>query len=304
MELTGFEIFQNNDFINIYTKYRNLDKINIMGNIAFLFKNPLYSTNLNKNSTLLKRLYPSHLKMRIHLQEYENIDNILNECIQYCKTTKIPILEVITTCTDAKLIKYPSKPSGTFVIDLNQDLESIWKSFKQQNRTQIRFAQKNGVSIRQGNIDDLKEWWDIYLETANRGKFVKQRYEMVEELFKNTDISRLFVATVNDRIAAGIFLLTHHTPLYWIGGSLPEYWNLRPNNLLHWEIIKWAHLCGYAFYDMGGAVVNEEHGPTRFKQQFGGKYLENYRYRIDVNPLAAWVVDWMVKVRYWVRKGH
>lgn len=304
MEWRGFEIFQNTDFVNIYTKYRNLDKINIQGNTAFLFKNPLFPTNLNKNSKLFKRLCHPHLKMRVYLQECDSIYDFLNECIKHCKTSKIPILEVITTRTDADLTKYSSKPIGTFIIDLKQDMESIWKSFKQQNRTQIRFAQKNGVSVRQANMDDLKEWWGIYLETANRGKFVRQRYEMVEELFKNTDISRLFVAAIDDRIAAGIFILIHHTPLYWIGGSLPEYWNLRPNNLIQWEIIKWAHSRGYAFYDMGGAVVNEEHGPTRFKQQFAGKYLENYKYWIDVNPLAARVVEGVIKVRYVVRKGH
>jgi lipid II:glycine glycyltransferase (peptidoglycan interpeptide bridge formation enzyme) len=304
MEWTGSEIFQNDDFVNIYTKYRNLDKIKIQGNTAFLFKNPLLSTNMNKKINLFKRLCHPYLKMRVYLLECDDIDEFLNECIKYCKTSKIPILEVITSRTDAGLTRYTSKSVGTFIIDLKQDMESIWKSFKQQNRTQIRFAHKKGVSIRQANMDDLKEWWGIYLETASRGKFVKQRYEMVEELFKNTEISRLFVAAIDDKIAAGIFILTHHTPLYWIGGSLPEYWNLRPNNLIHWEIIKWAHSCGYAFYDMGGAVVNEEHGPTRFKEQFGGRYIENYRYRIDVNLWAAQVVDMMVKVRYGVRKGH
>ena len=154
MDWKGFEIFQSKDFAEIYCRHRNIDLCRIQGNNAFIFKYPLPLIG--------------YLKMRIYLCEYSDINEFLRESLEVCRRKKILTLEIVTSsCNDDALNKYPSESLGTYVIDLTQDINALWKNLKQQNRTQIRYARKSGVVVKQTNdMDEFIEWWRIYEKTS------------------------------------------------------------------------------------------------------------------------------------------
>ena len=54
------------------------------------------------------------------------------------------------------------------------------------------------------------------------------------------------------------------------GASKSCRWDLRPNNLVFWEAIKWACENGYTYFDMGRSGI-EGKGLQRSKNGWGGE---------------------------------
>jgi len=61
---------------------------------------------------------------------------------------------------------------NTVLIDLKPDLDALLANMKPKTRYNIRLAQRKGVSIRSGTLDDLKLLHRMYAETADRDGFV------------------------------------------------------------------------------------------------------------------------------------
>jgi len=63
---------------------------------------------------------------------------------------------------------------------------------------------------------------------------------------------------------------------FW-AASLSQYNNLRPNDLLYWEAIKYACRNGYEYFDFGRSTINS--GTFKFKQNWGAEKVQlNYQY--------------------------
>ena len=45
-----------------------------------------------------------------------------------------------------------------------------------------------------------------------------------------------------------------------------RYWDLRPNDLVHWEFVKWASAEGYRYFDFGSVRYG---GQRQFKSKWG-----------------------------------
>lgn len=67
------------------------------------------------------------------------------------------------------------KPRYEAILDINKSYYTLFKNIKKQNRTKIRSAEKLGITIYKGNIDDLDY---LYIHTKNK-------YPRELEYFKN-----------------------------------------------------------------------------------------------------------------------
>ncbi len=285
---TSFDIYNNKEFVDLYGKYRNTETCKICGNQVVIFKIPIFG----------------YLLMRVYLSKNVEIDKFLQESLDICSQKKIPKIEIVTTPTKV-LNKYPYQQEGTYIIDLNQSSEKLLSNLQGKTRQNLRKAEKKRVVIQQTNdLKDFDGWWEIYESTGKRGGFVLQQYDFVADLFKNGNISQLFIASVNGKIANGAFLLISKYPVYWLGASLPEFWKFETTSLMQWKIIEWSKKMNFAFYDMGGAVKNAEHGPTEFKRHFGGEFRDIYTYKIEINKIKSNLIDAAVKLRYMLKKSH
>lgn len=295
MQWRGFEIYQNDKFAKIYSKHRNMNIHEIGGNKCYALKAPIFG----------------NIKFRCYLYQCRNYFEFLEEAISFCQKTGILILEILTLYDLDDILKskfnylrVEHNYTGTYVTDLNLSESELWMNMSKVCRQNIKKANKNNVIIKETTcLKDFDTWWKIYNDTGKRGQFVKQSYDIVKEIFDTEDISRLFVAIYENKIVAGAFLLIHKIPVWWLGGSLPDYWEYMPNNLLLWEIIKWAQKENYEIFDFGGAI-RDHHGPSEFKRKFGGEYKENHNYSITLKPFKLKVIDKMIKLRYKVSKKH
>ncbi len=192
------------------------------------------------------------------------------------------------------LKQFSESISSTYLVSVVFDEEQMWKKITSRCRNMIRKAQKNNVRII--NVEPASKILDFYYSMledtlARRGAKVYHSKDFFEELFKKFyPENLLFLASeVNGKIASmGIFLYNQNLVIYLSGASLPEYNKYAPNNLLHWEVIKFAIKNKISYYDLGGRGIPSI---DKFKESFGGKVIEFYGFRF--NSLAF---DWSFKL--------
>lgn len=152
--------------------------------------------------------------------------------------------------------------------------EVIWANITSKNRNMIRKAQKNGVRIYRGHYPEIyKVFLEIYNGTMDKDHadeyyyFSQEFYESIlNDLPHNAE---MFYAVLEDKIiAASIMLMSNGCMNYHLSGSLREYQNLAPTNLLLYEAALWGCANGYKTLYLGGGVGSGEDSLFKFKKAF------------------------------------
>ena len=243
---------------------------------SFLGGNPLVIYSY-KHIKLLMKYYCSNLDQ-----------SILNDLFNIAKKNSIYSMWLYIN-DDSKLVEnylikekynYSKSYLATYNINLSKNLDEIFNNIKSKRRNQIKKAIKEKIIIKtEFNKVVFDQWWNIYLKTVERGSFLKQNKEMVLHLLESGNC-KLFSAWFNGKLIAGSVIVINNYPMWWLGASLREYFKYNGSSLLQWEIIKWAKSQSYSIYDMGGASLDENHGPTKFKKSFTGEYFISPIYKI------------------------
>lgn len=160
--------------------------------------------------------------------------------------------------------------------------EELLKSFHEKTRYNIRLATRKGVTIREGNRDDLKIFHKIMIETGVRDNFLIRPLEYFEKMYDELapKYMKVLIAMYEDKpIAAVIPIIYGNKVWYLYGASSNEYRNVMPNYLLQWEQIKLALANNCDIYDFRGVSghVDENHpqyGIYKFKKGFNGDFVE------------------------------
>jgi lipid II:glycine glycyltransferase (peptidoglycan interpeptide bridge formation enzyme) len=171
----------------------------------------------------------------------------------------------------------------TLVLNLIPDEEKLLSDMKQKTRYNIRLAAKKGVVVRRAETDgDFEDYLDLYFETVQRQHYFGRTrgYQKIvwEEMRKN--LATILIAYYNGIPLAAFELFYLNGVMYYcFGGSTQEFKNVMAPNLLMWESIKYAKQLGAQSFDMWGATPphkaeKEWGGFTRFKEGYGGEYIE------------------------------
>lgn len=160
-------------------------------------------------------------------------------------------------------------------IDLNLSSEDIiWTNITSKNRNMIRKAEKSGVIIKYETspeiLDKFKEIYEITMERDNAESyyyFPKEFYDSIKTNLKDNYL--VFYAELEGKIiAASIMLFVNGHMSYHLSGSLPEFRNLAPSNLLLYEAAKWGAKNGMTELHLGGGVGSGEDNLYKFKAAF------------------------------------
>jgi peptidoglycan pentaglycine glycine transferase (the first glycine) len=194
--------------------------------------------------------------------------------------------------------------SATVLIDLAPDLDGILAQMKRQTRQNIRTAENRGVAVRLGSATDLPTFYRLGAAHTARLGYARPTDNYYEELWRALAPRghiALFVAEYENEPVAALLAIpfadtVRHVERAWSG----EHGELRPNELLMWEAIKWAKSVGYRFVDPGGikryiaeAVLSGQPAPAdasqtaqAFKMKFGGRpVLDPVAYDWFYNPV-------------------
>ncbi|MDD5679793.1 MAG: GNAT family N-acetyltransferase [Candidatus Omnitrophica bacterium] len=267
------DFLYNKLILRTISKYRNVETLVFKDNPVFIYK-------LKKITLKIKAYLPS--------TSY----SLTNEIFILAKNEKSPSLEIVTNNNNNKFIEALTKnvmrsSRATYIIDLKKDNKALFSNMADYKRRNIKSAEKKGVLvIRDINDAIFNAWWAIYLKTVKRGRFVPEDKKFVWALLSKK-ACELFTAWKDDRLLAGAVVSVNNYPFYYIGGSAKDDPELNASSLVHWHIIEHYKKKGYDIYDMGGALLDVGHGPTRFKKSFGGELLKTVHYKITLNPLFA-----------------
>lgn len=161
----------------------------------------------------------------------------------------------------------------TIAIDLSSP-KTIWNNITSKNRNMIRKAEKNGVEIFHGK--DLKLFQDFKrIYNATMDKDQAEDYYYFEDAFYESihrdlrDNYEMFYATLNGEIIAmSIILYANNQMHYHLSGSLLEYRNMAPTNLLLYKAALWGCERGFKTFHLGGGVGSGEDNLYKFKESF------------------------------------
>ena len=176
------------------------------------------------------------------------------------------------------------QPRFVFRLDISPSETLLLENMHQKWRYNIRLASRKGVVIRQAeNKEDLRMFYDILLETAQRDQFLIRGYEYFEWIWDHMVLNgygQIFVAEYEGQaIAATLAMILGEKAWYLYGASSNEHRNVMPNYLIQWEMIRWAKRQGCTMYDFRGVSGdldenNPLYGLYRFKKGFGGELTE------------------------------
>jgi len=194
------------------------------------------------------------------------------------------------------------QPRYVFQVALDgKSPEDLFEGFNQLWRRNIRKAEKQGVTVRQGTRADLPIFHACYVETAIRDHFTPRPlsyFERMWDAMSTEDSTRITVYIAEHAEHQGAIAATTMTRVgqhawYSYGASTTAARDLRPSNAIQWTMIKDALDVGAHVYDMRGIsdtldAQNHLFGLIQFKLGTGG-YAQEYVGEWDyvISPLWA-----------------
>lgn len=172
----------------------------------------------------------------------------------------------------------------TTEVNLNQGVEDIWNHLKNNAVGPVKQARKMSVFIREGkSLEDMNCFYRIFLQTRKRlgiPSFPEKFFRNLWNFLNDKGFVKLFLAEKDGSPIAGIILLLFHGRIIdGYAASLPNSRNLRPNDLLIWEAIKYGAENDYEVFDFG-ADSPKQKGLLAFKRKWTGvhKSMNYYSY--------------------------
>ncbi|MEU0114909.1 peptidoglycan bridge formation glycyltransferase FemA/FemB family protein [Streptomyces bobili] len=166
-----------------------------------------------------------------------------------------------------------------------RSLEEIRGGLNQQWRRNIKKAEKAGVKIVRGDQEDLAAFYGLYVETAERDRFIPRPLAYFQRMWtalnaEHPDRMRLYLAHHDGEILAAATMLTVGEHVWYsYGASTTRRREVQPNNAMQWRMMSDAHELGAAVYDLRGITDTLEDGNhllglLRFKAGTGGQAAE------------------------------
>lgn len=237
----------------------------------------------------------------------EEEKNFLNCVVDYFRINGADMIMPATTntifrcCPDGAI----EAPYGTFIIDLTQPEETLWKNLHSKHRNVVRNAMKKGVEVKEGS-DQMHLAYGLVKDTLDRSKLSFMTYKKFEE-FVNclSENVKIFIAFYEGHPqGCAVVPFSRHAAYYLYGGSIPKPLT-GAMNLLQWESIKIFRNIGVQSYDFVGVRINPEEGSKqeglmKYKQRFGGRLVQGYIWKYPFRPLSYSVYSLAVR---WLRGG-
>ncbi|REK84654.1 peptidoglycan bridge formation glycyltransferase FemA/FemB family protein [Streptomyces inhibens] len=164
-------------------------------------------------------------------------------------------------------------------------LEDVQRDFNQQWRRNIKKAEKAGVKVDQGSYEDLPVFYDIYVETAERDRFIPRPLAYFQRMWtvlraEDENRMRLYLAHHEGEVLAAATMLTVGRHVWYsYGASTSRKREVQPNNAIQWRMMSDAYELGAGVYDFRGITDTLDEGNhllglLRFKAGTGGEAIE------------------------------
>ena len=175
------------------------------------------------------------------------------------------------------------------VMKLTADTEAMWRdTVRYSVRKAVRQAQDYGVTVAFDCTEDLlrRDFFPLYLKSMQRLGVPPHKpayYLRSLQAFG----ARMILATARQKDGVPIAGLLG----FACGGRVniintvsdPAYWNLKANDLLHWEMIRRVAAAGHARFDFGSVRYE---GQSTYKKKWGTELAPHRNYLLAAGARA------------------
>ncbi len=180
------------------------------------------------------------------------------------------------------------QPQYVFQVPLaGRSQDDLLKGMNQLWRRNIKKAEKAGVEVTQGGVEDLKAFHQLYVETAERDHFtprplpyfLKMQTAMANQPADCCDFRIYNAYHEGDLVASTIWVRVGGHSWYSYGASSTAKRDVRGSNAIQWRMMSDALAAGASVYDLRGITdtldPNDPHvGLIQFKVGTGGEAVE------------------------------
>ena len=157
-------------------------------------------------------------------------------------------------------------------LSLPSSSELLFASFKSKLRSQIRKAEKNGLTYELGVSAKLvDDFYDVYTrnmrDLGSPAHTNKWFHSIVDAYQKDCLLSIVFHQ--NKPVGGGLIIKNNRSASIPWASTLRDYNKLAPNMLLYWSLLSHCADNGVSCFDFGRSTYEE--GTYKFKKQWGAE---------------------------------
>lgn len=184
---------------------------------------------------------------------------------------------------------FPSKAYRLYYghrLSLSENTDQIFLRFSGSTRRNVKKAENLGVKVQKSSsMESLRQYYFLHCLTRKRHKLPAQPFIFFKNIYDfilSNNLGCIFCASYKGKpIGAAIFFHFGNKVIFKFGASDMAHQNLRMNNLIMWEAIKWYYENGYKTMSFGRTEIEHE-GLRRFKNGWGAtEYIIKY-FRYDL----------------------
>jgi len=192
------------------------------------------------------------------------------------------------------------KPHYTYVLNLDEPLNSILGNMEKDTRNRVVKASKYNIEFFDASPNKMAELTFLtYARKNQKPPYSKQAYEKYLDIFsKNKTVKAIMAKDKNDLLAGGVIVYDGRRAYYLIGCVNPKSAYSGIGQLVIWNLVKYSKdMLGLKEFDFEGSM-NEN--IERFFRGFGGKLTQPYS--IYKNNTVHYLTTVALKIRSKIRK--
>jgi len=225
------------------------------------------------------------------ISDKTNFSELQKEIVDFCKGRKLKYMEIRG---GNKLFNgvEPSTFDYNHTLDISIGEDALHKNLSSNTKRNIKKSIREGISVEISNSRSaLEDFYKMNCITRKKHGLPPQPKTFFENLFKyvlSQEKGFIAIGKFNDiSIAGAVYLLHGKKAIYKFGASNMEYQNLRANNLVMWEAMKYCKNKGFESFCFGKTEPDNE-GLRKFKLGWGTEEetLNTYRYDLKKNEFV------------------
>src|SRR4030042_4453686 len=202
---------------------------------------------------------------------------------------------------------FEAKKWATYLVDLRKEEEELFKLISHAARKCIKKCQRDGLKVVSlESYEEFEErYWQPYVQAeayfgrkANRGR--KELWDEDKENYYHYYIAE---DQQGETLAVLSMYIFNGIATEIASGLMPQAYEQKipAQDLIHWEMMLEAKRLGAHTFVLAGVNPNpqspKEEGLKRFKEKWGGRYIEYYIYRKDMIPMLKTIKRWVKTLR-------
>jgi hypothetical protein len=229
--------------------------------------------------------------------------SFLNSAMEYFRS--IGVDTIIPATTNTIFRTYPdgadAAPYGSYIIDLSQPEDVLWKNIDRITRQNINTAQRKGVTIRSG-IEHTGAAYKLVADTFKRSKLPFMSYDSFQRFVCGLGENGKIMIADYQGVAQSyvVFAFSDYCAYAVYAGNIAGQ-HQGANKLLYWEAIRSFKKLGIQRYDFVGARIDPEKGSKEWainslKKHMGAKLIQGYMWKYALRPVKS--VAYTLAVRF------